>query len=642
MERILYYDYCALLILLILLVTTIYRGMSKVRVQRIFLLLLVLGLLCTAADIGAILLERMGKGHIVLKYTAHNLYLIFHCLSIPVYMMYLILLSETDHRVKAFQKMMFVIPFLVVLVVTILNPWHKMLYHFDQNGVYTRGSLFWILYMSVFLSIGLGFFHLARQKKHHDRDLILSLCSIFPLMFGAMIMQYFYAEIRCEMLANALGLMLLSCLLQRPEQYIDTITGFGKESAYALRMERILSNEKPCTVIMINLKNFDSLHNMLGYANVCKLIRAIAGKFSQINAKHGFRAEMYYLGGGKFRMLLNPRYGHRADELATKINQVLKEGLSIQEMHVNLVSMVCVVQCVEQVKDFASMIVFGNELSKYEYTGQVLHASDIYQKEHYDLMKDIDEVIEYALCNNTLEVYYQPIYCVKEDRYRSAEALLRLKDEKYGFVSPDIFITEAEKSGAIHRIGSYVLEEVCKFIASLEFKELGLDYIEINLSVVQCMRSDLAEEVLAIMHKYGVKSEQINLEITETAASYSQEVLSDNIKRLNEQGIRLSLDDYGTGYSNMRRIASMPFDLIKLDRSFALANQDSKMRIVLENTIRMIKAMDMKIVVEGIETAQLANQFAQLECEYIQGFYYARPVNKQDFIAFLKEKQKGK
>jgi EAL domain-containing protein (putative c-di-GMP-specific phosphodiesterase class I) len=248
----------------------------------------------------------------------------------------------------------------------------------------------------------------------------------------------------------------------------------------------------------------------------------------------------------------------------------------------------------------------------------------------------LDGIIESALAEHKFMVYYQPIYSVKEKRFNSAEALVRLYDDKYGFISPEIFIRAAERSGAIHKIGAFVLEEVCRFIASEEFQGLGLEYIEVNLSVVQCIQSGLAGEVMDTLRRYDVSPDKINLEITETAISYSQNILMENLDALTQAGIKFSLDDFGTGYSNVRRIASLPFHLIKLDKTFTDAEHNPKLLIVLKNTIRMIKDMNMEIVVEGIENRKLVEQFAALECEYIQGYYYSKPIPRDEFVTFVR------
>ena len=133
--------------------------------------------------------------------------------------------------------------------------------------------------------------------------------------------------------------------------------------------------------------------------------------------------------------------------------------------------------------------------------------------------------------------------------------------------------------------------------------------------------------------------EQINLEITETAASYSQNIMADNIGSLSEKGIDFSLDDFGTGYSNMRRIALLPLKIVKLDKSFTTIDENPKLMIILQNTIKMIKEMNMKIVVEGIENENLVKQFSNLQCEYIQGYYFSKPIPKDEFIRFIKNSQ---
>ncbi len=182
-----------------------------------------------------------------------------------------------------------------------------------------------------------------------------------------------------------------------------------------------------------------------------------------------------------------------------------------------------------------------------------------------------------------------------------------------------------------------MLEKVCSFIASGEFKELGLQYIEINLSVAQCMQADLADKILQIMKRYGVTPDKINLEITETAASYSQNIMMENLEKLTREGIEFSLDDYGTGYSNIKSVASLPIKIVKLDKTFVDSENNPRMWTVLKNTIKMLKDMNMHIVVEGVETEGLVKKFTDLNCEYIQGYYYSRPIPESDFVAFMRK-----
>lgn len=320
---------------------------------------------------------------------------------------------------------------------------------------------------------------------------------------------------------------------------------------------------------------------------------------------------------------------------ASLINDALHQTLKIDKFDLNLIPYVCLAKCPEDIDNFQSLISFGTDFhEKLPYNGEVIHADGSTVKRMVSLLTGMDSIIERALANHGFHVYYQPIYSIEKKRFVSAEALLRLIDEKEGFISPEIFIPAAEKSGAIHKIGDYVLTEVFQFIASSEYKKLGLEYIEINLSVSQCMHHGLADSILESMSRYGVSSNQVNLEITESAASYDQSVMSENLEQLSAAGLTFSLDDYGTGYSNMYRIAALPLKIVKLDKTF-VNNQNSKMWTILQNTVRMIKELNMEIVVEGIETEEMVKKFSDLKCDFIQGYFFSKPIPQREFVEFI-------
>ena len=163
------------------------------------------------------------------------------------------------------------------------------------------------------------------------------------------------------------------------------------------------------------------------------------------------------------------------------------------------------------------------------------------------------------------------------------------------------------------------------------------DAITINCSTLEMKDDRLHKELMNIIRSNGIDSSKIRLELTESATVHNLDTVVDNMEALNRRGVRFYLDDFGTGYSNMQRVASLPLSIVKLDKDFANMSTDSKYEIVLRNMIRMIKDMNLKIVVEGIETAGLAEQFSQLECEYIQGFFYSKPLPKDEFVEFIRK-----
>ena len=233
-------------------------------------------------------------------------------------------------------------------------------------------------------------------------------------------------------------------------------------------------------------------------------------------------------------------------------------------------------------------------------------------------------------------VHYQPIYSVEKGRYTTAEALVRFKESDIGFVSPEEFIPIAEKNGMIVRIGEIVFEKVCKFYKENHLEEKGIENIHFNLSVVECMQQKLHEKIENIMDMYKLDSSKISLEITETAAVTSREIIINNMNQLIDRGFKFSMDDYGTGFSNTSTLIAYPFDEIKIDKSIVWsAMEDEKAMIAFKHSVAMIKDLDFKIVAEGVETKEQAKMLGDLGCDYFQGYYYSKPVSEDDFMSLI-------
>ena len=158
------------------------------------------------------------------------------------------------------------------------------------------------------------------------------------------------------------------------------------------------------------------------------------------------------------------------------------------------------------------------------------------------------------------------------------------------------------------------------------------------LQSAECIQSDLAENVIRTLERHHILPKKINLEITETAESLSG-MIHENIARLSEAGFSFSLDDFGTGYSNLMRTIEMPISIVKLDKSLiAPATKSARAYNALSDIVRMNREMGYECVVEGVETAEESLMVQQMGCEHIQGFFYAKPMTKREFLQFLNEK----
>ncbi len=263
------------------------------------------------------------------------------------------------------------------------------------------------------------------------------------------------------------------------------------------------------------------------------------------------------------------------------------------------------------------------------------------EKKH---LAEIEAVVQNAIDNDGFDVYYQPIYSNSKKAFVSAEALVRLKDtQTLGFISPEVFIPIAEENGMIRELGNIVFRKVCQFVSENNLASYGIQYVEVNLSGAQFMDDKLNEILSSYVKEYNVPPEFINLEITETASIEAAAMLEYNMHRLKECRFKFSMDDFGTGYSNLAKIAQSDFDLIKLDKSllwpcFEKEGQKDA-RIILESSVDMILKLGKMIVAEGVETKEQVDYLTEQGVEYLQGYYFSRPLPGDRYLDFMKESQ---
>lgn len=250
----------------------------------------------------------------------------------------------------------------------------------------------------------------------------------------------------------------------------------------------------------------------------------------------------------------------------------------------------------------------------------------------------IEREIALALQEDRVEVFLQPIFSTREGNFTSAEALVRIRKTDGQYIPPGLFIPVAEDNGQILELGDRVFEKVCRFLKNTDALQLGIRYIEINLSVVQCEREDLHERLISITERFHIDPKYINLEITETASIMAREILLENMKKLITYGFTFSLDDFGKGQSNLMYVVDMPVSIIKLDYDMSKAYFNTqKAKQVLKAVVNMSHSMGLQVVAEGIETFQEIEQITNEGIDYIQGFYYSKPLPMEEFLSFIEK-----
>lgn len=248
---------------------------------------------------------------------------------------------------------------------------------------------------------------------------------------------------------------------------------------------------------------------------------------------------------------------------------------------------------------------------------------------------------EAALAGNEFKVFYQPKYNIGNNRPDGSEALVRWYDEnKDQYALPGVFMPLFESNGFITKLDRYVYEEVCRYISDSLAARERVYPVSVNVSRLTAAEPDFVDFYIETKRKYNIPAGYIMIEFTESIAYENYEVLRDIINRLHQNGFKCSIDDFGSGYSSYSILKELQMDEIKLDRFFIkpgqYADRDEK---VLTSIIKLGKDLNMKITQEGVETKEQLLYLKKLGCEVIQGFYYARPMGKADFVSFLTSKK---
>lgn len=252
--------------------------------------------------------------------------------------------------------------------------------------------------------------------------------------------------------------------------------------------------------------------------------------------------------------------------------------------------------------------------------------------------KDIEEIMQRALMQDEFKVFFQPKYDIKTNEIIGAEALCRWISQDKGFLNPDDFIPIFEKNGFIVELDFYVLNQVCKLIRTWIDNDVKPMCISVNQSRAHLEQADYFDRLETLIKTYKIPKDMIELELKETTLmdEYRAKEMADKLKAL---GFKLSMDDFGSGYSSLKLLQTIPFDVLKIDRKFfATSTTSDNSRIVLKKIIEMANEMQIDVICEGVEQLEQAQFLLDVGCHVAQGFYFARPMTQEDFLLISKRK----
>jgi diguanylate cyclase (GGDEF)-like protein len=411
--------------------------------------------------------------------------------------------------------------------------------------------------------------------------------------------------------------------------YLDPITGGYNWNKFKIEVGKTLLTDydKQYALVMLDVGKFKVLNDRYGYVRCNDLLKHMESVLDQAKLENEIIARM---NADNFGFLAeyddNNKLVNRLIEIEEKVkgfnkayNINLSFGIYIIQDKKASISRIC------DNAHFAKQSTKNVPKSNYGFYDKQL-IEDIHLQER------IEVNMKKALEDNIFQVWYQPKYNIMDDTFVGAEALARWNDKDLGFISPGEFIPIAEKNGTVTKIDMYILRQVCKDIRAWMDKGVVPIPVSVNFSRLNLENDDFILNLNQIIKEYDVPSNLIEIELTENICLNNRKDLFDIIKRLKDDGFVVDMDDFGSGYSSLGLLKDIPVDVLKLDREFLVSSfNEERARKVISNIVLLSKDINIKLVAEGVETKEQVDFLKEINCEIVQGFYFARPMPISEF-----------
>lgn len=511
------------------------------------------------------------------------------------------------------------------------NPLTHWLSYLETNGVprigifypvFVAGMLVWY-----FVDLMYTFYY---RKSMRNRQWIPFMEASVLMMFGIMLQNILHIRLVTGYMA-ALVTAILYFSTQNRYAYMDLTTSVFNADYFNYWLWEQLQYHKDVHVIAIYLSNMEKIRIKFGVDR--EIQKLIAKELWKMTPEH----RVFRVRTNKYAICTKRIEDHF--RLLQQLQTLLDSEISVNGRSIRCSAVLAEVVHAEQ--KFLSVEEMMSYVSVLLHPGidqldvQVIHDTEK-QRADYETEKKIEQYIVRALAEDLFDVWYQPVYSVIEKRFVGVEALSRLYHPELGWINPELFINLATKDGQIYQLMPMQLHRICRFLKRNQTLLERLWDIKINLSPSEIIKQGYVEGLIDIIRSYHIPLEKFQFEVTESAATDYTTELNHCIGTLQKNGIRLCLDDFGSGYANLSSVLRLPFSIIKMDRSLLQGIMDNKENAVFYHSmVQTLHALGYQIVSEGVETIEEVQMLEDWKVDFIQGFYYSRPLSEQNLEKLL-------
>ncbi|MBR1391398.1 MAG: EAL domain-containing protein [Lachnospiraceae bacterium] len=608
------------------------------KLQNKLFLAIVSNILITAACnvISAVAKQFAGESDLMFHFrtVSQYIYFLFHCFLAPLFCFYVAIVTSAHYKLRNKGHLVYELPVIFSFLLVLTNPLTHWVYYFADNKTFHRNWGEYVLY-----GVSVIYYLFAAVLVLFLWDAISAtikreLFFFFGIVALGAVLQLCFMPLHTELFAEAIAMTGIMVTIENEEGRRDSRTRIYNHAALSYDIQRYLKVRQSFFILCIKMQNPMGLMQLVGSANLERLTELTVDYLSTLVPRHS----IYYIGIGTF-VIVNENDDRDYNlKLARTIKERFDRTWNFQDRETKYDAAVFCAEIPMDLKTYKGIMMLIN--------GPIpdrMRTNDIYYGNSlgYILRRSqVEEAIINGLENKSFEVFYQPIYNAADKTICAGEALLRLHDSNNGEIHPGEFLPIAERNGMIFELGDFVLDEVCKFLKSGIPTEMGIETLNVNLSVVQCIQPTYADRIIDMVSKYDIAPSKLAFEITESAATADFDSLKEFVAKLKAHGFRFTVDDYGIGYSNIHMMLLLDVDIIKIDRTLLWEAEQSEMgQVIMDSLVAMIKRMGKKILITGVENRLQIELVGKFGVDYLQGYYFSNPISQNEFIGILKATQ---
>ena len=623
----------AVVILLLVLRNFLDQKRAEDLNSRIFLFFAVIGILDVIAELVSNYYITSGDGDFGLAaVVTTTIFYLFQALLPYALLCYIMTLH--DNKLISVKKMLLAgLATILLASIVLTNPFTEKLFYFDVSAGYVEGPWYRLMYYSALFHLAVILILVISWRKEFGPQKTKVILDILILCGCGVVIQLLHYPLLMTGFGMSLGILALFLTINNPNANRDSLTGVYNHLYLTRRSDELIAAGKSFHIITIYLYQLKHINKVAGVEGGDYILQLTAKKLEELCGSRVFR-----ITGKRFLVLTMSLQEY--EYYITQIKKMFETDMQLDADSSKPATPVILSGIVHGQKLGTSglMLEYAEYLESLSMQNGMIEViqDDQQTMDGFLYNKKVEQYLHTAIAQDLFEVYYQPVYSTEKNDFVTLEALSRLHHPELGWIAPDVFIQIAEKNHMIEQITDLQFKRVCMFINEHRDLMKKLFNIKVNLSSLDLMRSDCSSHFIRMMDDMDIQHDWIQFEITETVATEYNAGLGMVVDGFMAAGVRLCLDDFGSGYANLNTVMRLPFSAIKIDRTllFDICN-DKKRAMFYQSIIETFHRMGYSIVSEGVETEEEMSLLSSWGVDMIQGYYFSRPLPVEELLKLL-------